>query len=189
MLGRCLPAAEADLRTSLLAVPDVVAVRLVGRPVFVCADGGPLPEVALDLEPEAAVWLVRLAGILVGRVDDFDLGLANPSGETLVDASFLVGFFSAVFLWAFGVVDRRDAGSDGLLAGFDCVAGVVDLTGWAFAVFRAVPAAGFVAFVLSTPFRVLVTAAPPLVPLLALPPVGLLLPPSLRPSEPVPASL
>lgn len=167
----------------LPAVPEVADDRLEGRAVFAWADGG--PETALDLDPEAAVWVVRLAGSLVGRVGDLDLGLTKRSGETLADA----GFFPVAFLPAFGVVDGRDLVSAGLLADLGCDTGMDDLTGRVLAAFWAVPAVGFVifvAFVLSTPFTGLITAAPPLVPrlALALASVG----PLSTPSGPVPAS-
>lgn len=128
--------------------------------------------------------MVRLAGSLAGRVGDFGLGLTKPSGETLAGA----GFFPVTFFSAVGVVDRRGFVSDGLLAGFGCDTGVDGLTDWMAAVFWAVPAAGLVAFVLSTPFTGLWTAALPLVPRLLLSSVGALPPPLLTPSGPVPPS-
>lgn len=128
--------------------------------------------------------MVRLAGSLAGRVGDLGLGLTKPSGETLADT----GFFPVVFFSAVGVVDRRDFVSDGLLAGFGCDTGVDGLTGWMFAVLWAVPAAGLVAFVLSTPFTGLLIAALPLVPRLVLPLVGAFSTPLLTTSGPVPPS-
>lgn len=92
MLGRCLPAAEDDLPSAL--------VRLAERAEFSWEGGGALPEVLL-LDPEAVVWVVRLAGSLSGRVGDFGLGLTKPPGEGPLAGA---AFFSAFSFAAFGVV-------------------------------------------------------------------------------------
>lgn len=97
---------------------------------------------ALVLDPEAAVWDVRPAGSLTGRVGDFGLGLTNPSG----DARGGAGFFSVGFLSAGGVVGRRDAVSVGLPAGLGRDTDLGALAGCGFVVFWAVSAVGLLVF-------------------------------------------
>lgn len=148
MLGRCLPATEDDL-TRLFA-DDGSDDLLVDRG-FVVGCSGVVPF--LDLEPDAAVCVVRLGGSLTGRVGDFGLGLTNPPGEILEGVDFFSG---AGFLSAGGVLDRFEDTSAVLPADFGCDEGVEDFP---FA------SAGVEAFALSVPFRALLIPAPLLVPL------------------------
>lgn len=134
------------------------------------------------LEPEAAVWVVRLEGSLTGRVGDLGLGLTCTPGETLEGVDF---FSAAGFLSTGGVLVPFEGASVVLLAGFGCDEGV---EGFPFA------SAGVDALALSAPFRALVTPvlllAPLPVPRLAPAPGPLLSLPWLRgPLLPFPALL
>lgn len=171
ILGRCLPATEDDL-TRLF--PDDGRDDLLVDRGFVISCSGEAPFFVL--EPDAAVWVVKLGGSLMGRVGDFGLGLTNPPGETVEGVDF---FSAAGFLSTDGVLDRFEGTSVVFPAGFGCDEGVEDFP---FA------SAGVDAFVLSAPFRALVTLAPLPVPRAA--PVRLMSLPWLRgPLLPIPVLL
>lgn len=146
MLGRCLPATEDDLVR--LFPDDGSDDLLVDRGLVTICSGEPF----FVFKPDAAVWVVRLGGSLTGRVGDLGLGLTKP-GETFDGVDF---FSAAGFLSTGGVLDRLVGCVVILPAGLGCDEGV-----------EAFPlvSAGVVVFVLSAPFRVLVTLVPLLAPL------------------------
>lgn len=143
ILGRCLPATDDDLATLFPGRDDLLVDR-----GFVIGCSGEVPF--LVLEPDAAVWVVRLGGSLTGRVGDLGLGLTKPPGETLegVVDDF---FWAAGFLSTGGVLDRFEGTWVGLAAGFGCDEGVEGFS---------LAGAGVDALALSAPFTALGTPTP-----------------------------